>query len=150
MTSKKRSVLGFVLLLIVASDAATVQAAQLTALQQQALAQTSDWILQQAFNSRRSGLQVQGQGKIYKLLSDDNQGGKHQRFLIRLGTGQSLLVAHNIDIAPRVANLQIGRAIAFYGQYEWNSQGGLIHWTHRDPSHRHVNGWLKYTNKIYQ
>ena len=38
----------------------------------------------------------------------------------------------------------------FYGEYEWNSEGGVIHWTHKDPAGVHVDGWLEYEGIVYQ
>jgi len=122
----------------------------LTPSQRSALVQTSDWILKQAFTNKKSGLQVQGRGTVTRLLSDDLTGSRHQRFILRLNSGQTLLMAHNIDVAPRLIGLRAGEIVAFYGQYEWSSQGGLIHWTHHDPAKKHINGWLKYKTKIYQ
>lgn len=81
---------------------------------------------------------------------DDTNGSRHQRLILRLASGQTLLIAHNIDIAPRIAALKSGDPIAFYGQYEWNAEGGVIHWTHRDPNGQHVAGWLKHNGMIYQ
>ena len=98
----------------------------------------------------KSGSQVTGEGKVTKILSDDNEGSRHQRFLLTLSSGQTLLVAHNIDLAPRVASLRLGDSVAFNGVYEWNPKGGLIHWTHRDPSGRHQPGWLKHAGQTYE
>src|SRR5215204_58935 len=89
------------------------------------------------FTPQSSGKQVAGEGTVSKLLADGNDGTRHQRFIVMLPSGQTLLVAHNIDVAPRVASLKPGDSVAFNGVYEWNSKGGLIHWTHRDPSGRH-------------
>ncbi len=111
---------------------------------------SSDKILQNAFNRRQSNLQVEGGGVVVKVLADDVEGSRHQRFILRLGTGQTLLLAHNIDLAPRIAPLQEGDVVAFYGEYEWNEKGGVIHWTHRDPDGRHVGGWLKHGGNTYQ
>jgi hypothetical protein len=118
--------------------------------QRSALVKTDDWVLKQAFAQKKSGLQVCGRGVVTKLLSDDVTGDRHQRFILRLTSGQTLLIAHNIDIAPRVLRLKIGASVSFYGQYEWNTQGGVVHWTHHDPAKKHLNGWLKYNNKVYQ
>jgi len=110
----------------------------------------SDAAISGAFANRQSNLQVTGQGIVVKLLPDDNDGSQHQRFILRLASGQTLLVAHNIDIAPRINSLREGSSIEFYGQYEWNEKGGVIHWTHRDPRGSHVDGWLQYQGQKYQ
>ncbi|MDJ0807722.1 MAG: DUF3465 domain-containing protein [Gammaproteobacteria bacterium] len=106
--------------------------------------------LQTAYANRQSGVQVKGYGVVTKILTDDLEGSRHQRFILKLESGQSLLVAHNIDLAPRIFNLRTGDAVEFYGEYEWNDKGGVIHWTHHDPNHRHVAGWLKHGGKTYQ
>ena len=110
----------------------------------------SSEILENAFKNRRSDIQVTGSGTVIKLLPDDRRGSRHQRFIIRLSSGQTLLVAHNIDLAPRINTLSKGDEVQFYGEYEWSHQGGVIHWTHRDPKGYHADGWLKYHGKIYQ
>lgn len=107
-------------------------------------------ILQSAFNNRLSDLQVNGSGIIIKLLPDDNMGSRHQKFILQLSSRQTLLVAHNIDLAPRINTLSNGDKIEFYGEYEWNQKGGVIHWTHEDPRGYHVGGWLKHNGSIYQ
>jgi hypothetical protein len=109
-----------------------------------------DSIFQQAYNNRQSNLQVQGEGVVLKLLPDDNKGARHQRFILRLSSGQTLLIAHNIDLASRIDGLGGGDKVAFYGEYEWNAKGGVIHWTHHDPGGRHIGGWLKHDGKTYQ
>ncbi len=95
-------------------------------------------------------MQVNGSGKVIKILPDDNQGIRHQRFILRLNSGQTLLFAHNIDLAPRINRLKLGDNVKFYGEYEWSSKGGVIHWTHHDPNGRHKDGWLKHKGKKYQ
>ncbi len=106
--------------------------------------------LDQAFTAEASGTQVTGQGTVTRLLSDDNDGSRHQRFILTLASGQTLLVAHNIDVAPRIASLKVGDTVAFNGVFEWNDKGGVIHWTHRDPGGRHQAGWLKHAGQTYQ
>ena len=113
-------------------------------------ASDSDAKLDQAFKNQISNLQIEGEGTVFKILPDDNDGSRHQKFLIRLGSGQTLLIAHNIDLAPRVAPLEQGDTIAFHGEYEWNAKGGVIHWTHHDPDGRHSTGWLKNRGRTFQ
>lgn len=107
-------------------------------------------ILQQAWENGQSDIQVQGRGSVSKILKDDLDGSRHQRFILQLETGQSLLISHNIDLAPRINGLKSGDAVEFFGEYEWNSKGGVIHWTHHDPAGRHVGGWLKHGGRTYQ
>lgn len=107
-------------------------------------------VVASAFRDQRSGVQVTGEGIVTKILPDDNDGSRHQRFIVSLASGQTLLVAHNIDIAPRLASLESGDSVAFNGVYEWNSKGGLIHWTHHDPSGQHLAGWLKHNGETFQ
>ncbi|TXY84745.1 DUF3465 domain-containing protein [Vibrio cholerae] len=110
----------------------------------------NDAVLQQAYQSQQSDLQVQGFGQVVKVLPDDNDGSKHQKFILKLNSGQTLLVAHNIDLAPRIPNLKVGDSVEFYGEYEWNKKGGVLHWTHKDPQNRHAHGWLKHNGQLYE
>jgi hypothetical protein len=110
----------------------------------------SDAIIANAFSNHESNLQVTGQGVVTRLLPDDNSGSRHQKFIIKLSSGQTLLISHNIDLAPRISSLQEGDAVQFYGEYEWNEKGGVLHWTHRDPDGSHVDGWLQHKGQRYQ
>lgn len=109
-----------------------------------------DDILERAFAERAEGLPVEGEGRVTKILADDNEGDRHQRFVIALASGQTLLITHNIDVAPRIKDLRVGDIVSFKGEYVWNQQGGLIHWTHHDPSGDHFTGWLRHDGQTYQ
>ncbi len=91
-----------------------------------------------------------GFGKVFRLLPDDTEGTTHQKFLLRLDDGSSLLVAHNTSLAPRLNGLKPGDIVEFCGEYVDNDRGGLVHWTHRDPRGRHAHGWLRHNGKIYE
>ena len=106
--------------------------------------------LARAFAEHESHVQVEGKGRVTRLLADDNDGSPHQRFIVELRTGQTLLIAHNIDLAPRIDSLEVDDEVEFFGEYEWNAKGGTIHWTHHDPKGRHVAGWLKHAGRVYQ
>jgi hypothetical protein len=103
-----------------------------------------------AYENRESNLQVEGSGVVEKVLRDDLEGSRHQRIILRISDSQTVLIAHNIDLAPRVENISKGDRLEFFGEYEWNNKGGVIHWTHRDPAKRHVDGWLRHKGRIYQ
>ncbi|MFT6914257.1 MAG: hypothetical protein ACJAWL_000545 [Motiliproteus sp.] len=111
---------------------------------------TGDAVIRQAFQNQRSNLQVSGSGVVVRTLPDDLDGSRHQRFILRLASGQTLLVAHNIDLAPRIGSLHRGDRISFNGEYEWNAEGGVLHWTHQDPRGLHKAGWLEHAGLKYQ
>jgi len=111
---------------------------------------TDDSVLTDAYENRRSNVQVGGSGIVIRILPDDTSGSRHQKFILKLASGQSLLISHNIDLAPRINSLRKGDSVKFYGEYEWNSKGGVVHWTHHDPNSNHVGGWLKHNGVTYQ
>jgi hypothetical protein len=114
------------------------------------VADSSDSVFAKAFADHASGVELEGEGTVQKLLSDDTSDGRHQRFIVELASGQTLLITHNIDVAPRVDGLEAGDHVAFKGEYVWNEQGGLVHWTHHAPDGRHVDGWVRAGGKTYR
>ena len=98
----------------------------------------------------REGATFHAEGNVTRILADDDDGSRHQRFIVRLATGQTILIAHNIDLAPRVEGLKVGDAVEFSGEYESNPQGGVVHWTHRDPRGQHAAGWIRHGGRTYQ
>jgi len=106
--------------------------------------------LEDAYANQISDISVIVKGSITKLLSDDVEGDQHQRFIIRMSNNQTLLIAHNIDIGARVTGIKIGSVVYVHGDYVWNDEGGLIHWTHRDPSGIHEDGWIDYNSTKFE
>ncbi len=131
-------------------DDGAVSQAPTQAPQTTSAAVAGDQVIQAAYENRQSDVQVEGAGRVVKVLPDDNKGSRHQKFILELASGQTLLIAHNIDLAPRIPDLHEGDRVSFYGEYEWNERGGVVHWTHHDPQGRHVDGWLKHQGKRYQ
>ncbi len=101
------------------------------------------------YAGHRSGVWVTASGRVARVLPDDRRGDRHQRFLLRLADGQTVLVAHNIDLAPHVP-LQPGSRVTVRGRYEWNERGGVLHWTHRDPRGRQAGGWIEADGHRYR
>ena len=104
--------------------------------------------MQSAYAKADTGQWIEDTGFVRRLLPDDDDGSHHQRFVLRLGNGQTLLVAHNIDVAERVP-VSLGDRVHFRGIYEWNDLGGLVHWTHHDPLGVEDGGWVRYRRKVY-
>ncbi len=115
-----------------------------------AMAESGDGAFARAYRNRTSDLQLTGSGTVVKLLPDDTKGSRHQRFIVRLDSGQSLLIAHNIELAPRIPSLKKGDRVRFNGEYEWNKKGGTMHWTHHDPRGVHETGWIEHNGRRYQ
>ena len=109
-----------------------------------------DSAIGRAFASGATNIQVEGEGTVIRVLRDDLNKPRHQRFIVKLASEQTLLITHNIEIAPRIDGLKVGDRVRFNGEYVWNEKGGIIHWTHHDPQGRHVAGWVKYNGKTYQ
>ena len=109
---------------------------------------STDKSLSAAARDHAEGLEVNVHGRVTRLLSDDTKGARHQRFLIRTGENLSILVVHNIDLAPRVPVRQ-GDSVALRGEYVWNDRGGMVHWTHHDPDRRHQAGWIELGGRRY-
>jgi Protein of unknown function (DUF3465) len=104
--------------------------------------------LNRILNEFDTGTWIEGTGLVRRLLPDDNDGARHQRFVLGLRNGQSLLMAHNLDLAERVP-VGLGDRIRFRGMYEWNELGGLVHWTHHDPLGIEDGGYIRYRGKVY-
>ncbi len=103
----------------------------------------------EAFRSHRSHLELSTGGRVTRILPDDRDSPRHQRFLVEVAGPVTVLVAHNIDLAPKVP-LAAGDSVELRGEYEWNDRGGVLHWTHRDPDGRHEAGWIRYDGRLYQ
>lgn len=105
--------------------------------------------IRQAEQSKKSGWWLEVKASVIKVLRDDTKGHQHQKFLIRLAPDITLLVAHNLDLAPRVP-LKAGDSISLRGRYEWNNRGGVLHWTHHDPKSRQKGGWIIHNGQHYK
>ncbi len=101
-----------------------------------------------AINMQRNDVLVEFEAEVIKLLRDDNHGSKHQKFIVQHGI-HTLLIAHNIDLAPRVP-IVVGDHLTINGEYEWNDRGGVVHWTHHDPQNRRAGGWIELDGKKFK
>ena len=70
-------------------------------------------------------------------------------FIVQVkGSAQTLLIDNNVDIGKRVP-VANGDDVVVHGEYVWNDQGGLIHFTHHDPAHTHEDGWIELKGARY-
>jgi len=103
----------------------------------------SDPAILAAIRDQRSHIWGEAAGVVSRLIKDDTEGSPHQRFLVRLESGTTLLVAYNLELAPRIAPLAVGDTLVLRGEYLWNDKGGVMHWVHRDPSGKQPGGWVR-------
>ncbi|TMC74619.1 MAG: DUF3465 domain-containing protein [Chloroflexi bacterium] len=106
--------------------------------------------VERAFAEHRSQLEITAEGSVTQVLTDDNgPAGTHQRFIVRLTSStQTVLIDNNVSIGRRVP-VAPGDAVIVHGEYVWNQQGGLVHFTHHDPAHTHESGWIERAGTRY-
>lgn len=102
-----------------------------------------------AFTARQSDVVLETPGQVERILPDDREGTPHQRFIVRVPGDLTVLISHNLDLASRVP-VAIGDSVRVRGEYVWNGQGGLIHWTHHDPDGRRPGGWIRLDGRTYR
>lgn len=112
-------------------------------------AQVGDSGVIEAQTNRLKDVNVTFTARVKRVLPDDRKGSPHQRFLLELSNGTTVLVAHNIDLAPYIP-LKEGDPVTISGEYIWNEKGGVVHYTHRPTSYRHRGGYIEHNRQIYQ
>ena len=80
--------------------------------------QCNNAVINQAYQAKNPSVkrQVLGCGTVIKVLKDDNEGSRHQKFLVKIDNYPNItvLIAHNIDLAPRIEGIQANNPIRFY------------------------------------
>ena len=109
-----------------------------------ASAQPDDAAIVNDFHNHQSNVEVTADGTVVRLLADRTSStGTHEQFIVKLSSGDlTVEIEHNISIARRVP-LKDGDHVIVHGEYVWNSQGGLIHFTHHDPQGTHEGGYIQ-------
>lgn len=100
------------------------------------------------FIRHESGQWITVAGRFDRRYPDANGRLTHQRFVMSCANGLHLLVVNDVSIGMRVPFVRLARVVV-RGQYEWDSQGGLLHFTHRSDSGG-VGGWILVKSHIYQ
>ena len=101
-----------------------------------------------AWKDRNSNLVVEIEGRVILLLPELDTNGRQQRFLIDLESGHRLLVSHDLELSQNVP-VEVSSHIRLKGEYDWSEGGGIIHWTHRDPSGAREGGWIEHLGYRY-
>ena len=104
----------------------------------------ADPSLARAYADGRSHVEVQTRGTVVRVLGDRvGPSGEHVGFLIRADDLPRRLVRVEVneDLTGPVA-VRAGEPVTLRGEYAYDSRGGVIHWTHHDPRHRHPDGFV--------
>lgn len=105
-------------------------------------------LIQRAYTDRVSNIWVETDATVKALRQNIEDIERHQNFVIELENGHRLEVLHNLDMAAGVP-VRPGTLIRLRGEYDWTPQGGVIHWTHSDPTGQREGGWIEYQGRKY-
>lgn len=102
------------------------------------------------FRNQESDSWVEATGRVTRLLADDTDGERHQKFLMAVSNEITVLVSHNIDAAPRVP-VREGEYVRLRGEYEYTDKGGVVHFTHKPKFKRKApGGWIEHAGTRYE
>ena len=103
-----------------------------------------------AFCSSRSSGHVEvyvPDARVTRVLGErEGRSGMHEGFDVRAG-GRTFRVEDNVSIGHPIP-LRRGETVSLLGQLECDD--GAIHWTHHDPSGRHMSGYVKAGGTLYE
>lgn len=104
-----------------------------------------------AVNGRRNINFVEATGMlVVETLPDDRQGLQHQKFVVQLTSGATMLAVYNLDMEGcTYIPVKKGDRVAMGGEFKWTSQGALLHWLHYDPSQRRPDGYVQLNGVDY-
>ena len=104
---------------------------------------------QRACSSGTSHVEIHVAGKIARYLGTRNsESGEHEGFLVTpRGSSAHLLIEDNVNITGFIP-MRNGDSVELQGQYECND--GVVHWTHHDPSGRHIMGYVVVNGRRFQ
>jgi hypothetical protein len=100
------------------------------------------------FKRHQSAQWVTLSGVIQRRLNDTYGRFQHQRFILGCAKGLHVLVVNDVSVGQRVPIVARSR-ITVRGQYVWDSQGGLVHFTHHADGGE-TSGWILFGSHIYQ
>ena len=100
-------------------------------------------------NQRRAHFIEAANMDVVQLLPDDTDGLEHQKWVVRLSSGQKITAIYNSDMCPRVP-LKVGDKVSMGGEYIWSKKvGGLFHWLHHDPRGNRPDGYVYLNGQYY-
>lgn len=101
-----------------------------------------------AYRYHQTGMMAEVTGTVARLLADDKDDPRNQKFIIRLTNGQSLLVLHD-RVAAKPVPVKVNDTVLVRGEYQWTETGGTLRFTQRDYSARRRHGWIEHQGQRY-
>ncbi|MBC7465045.1 MAG: DUF3465 domain-containing protein [Bdellovibrio sp.] len=86
--------------------------------------------------------------KVIKKLKDDNQGIRHQKWLVQSPAGQIILFVHNLELCQPL-DIEKNDMVQLAGEFKWTDKGALIHWAHFDPKKKRPDGYVEFKRRKY-
>lgn len=105
-----------------------------------------------AYASQFSRVEVVASGTITRTLGiQPGIRSAHIGFLMRLNSACGIVVRieSNEDFTGSIP-LRVGERVTVKGEYEYYPLGGVIHWTHPDPTGHHAAGFVEVGGRVYQ
>jgi hypothetical protein len=78
-----------------------------------------------------------------------NTHALHERFRVHSDDGHSLEIVDNVKLAPSVPVAPGDRVFVQGELVPQAARGPIVHWTHHDPRHRHVGGFIDFAGRRY-
>lgn len=105
--------------------------------------------VEKAYYDKASGLLVEVDGEVVRLLSPSPGDSRLQRFLIRMKNGQAVQIMHLNDPKEMIP-IKAGDPVRVRGEYFWTETGGTIHETERDLTLARRHGWVEHKGKKWK
>ena len=99
-----------------------------------------------AFRGRQNHEWITISAPVVRILPDEYGTYQHQRFIVRCPSGQTVLITNDVSVGSRVP-VAIDTPLVVHGEYIWNAQGGLVHFTHHGGANG--GGWILFRGKVY-
>ena len=105
-------------------------------------------VLADAYLNKKSGMMAEVQGQVTRLIMDEEESARVQKFVICAISGQSRLVTHDLSRSDRVP-VAIGDKVMVRGEYVWSEPGGTLICPTRDNGSGGRNGWIEHKGERY-
>jgi hypothetical protein len=104
-----------------------------------------------AFQQQLSGVEVIADGTVaQKLGTAQGPSGEHEGFSLRLRSGCALTLRVETNTAfTGPIPLRVGERVTVKGEFDYDTDGGVIHWTHRAMGSHHQSGYVEAGGRFY-